>query len=200
MFDAVVFDLGGVLIDWDPRYLYRKLLPDEASVEDFLSRVCTREWHVRQDEGRPLAEAVAERCALFPEHEALIQAFYGRWSEMIRAPITGTVRLLEALDAEGVPCYALSNWPAETFDVCRERFDFLSCFRGLVLSGEEGVKKPSPEIYRRLLDRYGLEPARLVFIDDVTENLEPAHELGITTLRFHDPETLNLDLGRLGLL
>ena len=132
---SVVFDLGGVLIDWNPRYLYRKLFPgDETGMEHFLSTVCTPAWNEQQDAGRPVAVAVAELLGRYPEQEPLIRAYYSRFNETLRGEISGTVRLLEALDLAGIPLYALSNWSAETFPNARARFGFLSRFRDIVVS------------------------------------------------------------------
>ena len=156
---AAVFDLGGVLIDWDPRYLYRKLLADEAAVEEFLATVCTPEWNAEQDRGRPFAEGVAELVERHPAHAAAIAAYHERWPEMLGGDIPGAVELLAELRATGVPLYALTNWSAETFVLARERFEFLDWFDGLLVSGEERMIKPDPAIFELLLDRFGLDPA-----------------------------------------
>ena len=157
---AAVFDLGGVLIDWDPRYLYRKLLADEGEVEEFLATVCTPEWNAEQDRGRPFAEGVAELVERHPAHAAAIAAFHERWPEMLGGDIPGAVELLAELRATGLPLYALTNWSAETFVVARERFAFLDWFDGLLVSGEERIIKPDPAIFELLLDRFGLDAVR----------------------------------------
>lgn len=188
---TVVFDLGAVLIDWDPRHLFRELFPGDADgMERFLAEVCTPAWNHRQDEGRTWAEAVAELVARHPHEEARIRAYADRWPEMLGGPITGTVAILERLDAAGVPCYALTNWSAETFPIARERFPFLGRFRGIVVSGDERVAKPDPAIYRILLARHRLAPERTVFIDDREENIATARALGIDGIRYTDPATL----------
>ena len=143
---AVVFDLGGVLIDWNPRHLYRKLLPDDASIEEFLAEVCTSEWNYQQDAGRTVAEAVGELSGRHPDKAPLIAAYYERWEEMLGGAIEASVALLEELDAAGVPLYALTNWSRETFPIARRRFPFLERFRGIVVSGEEGAAKPDPPV------------------------------------------------------
>jgi 2-haloacid dehalogenase len=198
--EAVVFDLGGVLIDWDPRYLYRKLLADEAAVEEFLATVCTPEWNAEQDRGRPFAEAVAELVERHPAHAAAIAAYHERWTEMLGGEIPGTVAVLAELRAAGVPLYALSNWSAETFRLTRGRFPFLKWFDGLVVSGEEGVTKPDRRIFELLIERFGLDPAATVFVDDSAANVDAARDLGIDAIRFHDAGALRRDLAARGLL
>jgi 2-haloacid dehalogenase len=197
---AVVFDLGGVLIDWDPRYLYRKLLADEAAVEEFLTTVCTPEWNVEQDRGRPFAEGIAELVERHPVHAAAIAAYHQRWPEMLGGAIAGTVELLAELRAAGVALFALTNWSAETFGIARERFEFLDWFDGVVVSGEERMVKPDPAIFRLLLDRFGLAPEATCFVDDSPANVAAARELGLDGVRFHDPDQLRKDLTGRGLL
>jgi 2-haloacid dehalogenase len=191
---AVVFDLGGVLIDWDPRYLFRKLLADEAAVEEFLATVCTPEWNAELDRGRPFAEGVAELVERHPEHAAAIAAYHERWPEMLAGEVPGTVEVLADLRAAGVPLYALTNWSAETFAITRGRFEFLTWFDGLLVSGEEGMTKPDPAIFRLLLDRFGLDPGATVFVDDSEANVAAARELGIDAVRFTGPGLLRREL------
>jgi len=185
-----VFDLGGVLIHWDPRTLYRKLLRDEAEVEAFLSEVCTAEWNHRQDEGRTCAEATAELTARHPDKADLIAAYYDRWLEMLGDAIHGTVAILAELDAAGVPLYAISNWSRETFHHARARFDFLRRFRDIVVSGEVGVAKPDPRIYQLFLARHQLAAGDCLFIDDVARNVDAARALGMTAIQFESPAQL----------
>ena len=191
---AVVFDLGGVLIDWDPRYLYRKLLADEAAVEEFLATVCTPEWNAEQDRGRPFAEGVAELVERHPEHAAAIAAYHERWPEMVAGDIPGTVEVLAELQAAGVPLYALTNWSAETFAITRGRFEFLEWFDGLLVSGEERVTKPDPAIFQLLLDRFGLDPTATVFVDDSEANVAAARRLGFDAIGFTGHEELRREL------
>ena len=191
---AVVFDLGGVLIDWDPRHLYRKLLADEAAVEEFLATVCTPEWNAEQDRGRPFAEGVAELVERHPEHAAAIAAYHERWPEMVAGDIPGTVEVLAELQAAGVPLYALTNWSAETFAITRGRFEFLEWFDGLLVSGEERVTKPDPAIFQLLLDRFGLDPTATVFVDDSEANVAAARRLGFDAIRFTGHEELRREL------
>ncbi len=198
---AVVFDLGGVLIDWNPRYLYRKLFAgDEAAMESFLATVCTVEWNERQDAGRSFADAVAELAPHHPGKLELIEAFGRRFGEMIPGAIEGTVDILADLRRAGVPRYALTNWSAETFPPQRARFEFLSWFDGIVVSGEEGVIKPDPAIFRILLERYGIAPDEAIFIDDNPRNAATAAALGIHGIHFRSPELLRRELQAIGIL
>ncbi|HZC27740.1 MAG TPA: HAD family hydrolase, partial [Actinopolymorphaceae bacterium] len=172
--DAVVFDVGGVLLDWNPRYLYRTLLPDEAAVERFLAEVCTAEWNAAQDAGRSWAEAVAELTARFPDHADLIRAFDERWPEMVAGQLDETVGVLTELQAKGIPTFALTNFSADKWEITRRRWDFLRALDGAVVSGIELVAKPDPEIYSLLLERYDLMPHRTFYTDDVHANVEAA--------------------------
>jgi 2-haloacid dehalogenase len=198
---VAIFDLGGVLIEWNPRHLYRKLFGgDEAAMEEFLANVCTPEWNERQDAGRPFAEATR---ALLPRHadkRELIEAWGTRFGEMIPGAIDGTVEVLAEVKARGVPVYAITNWSAETFPPQRSRFEFLSWFDGIVVSGEERVIKPDPRIFRILFERYGVAPESAVFIDDVARNAAAASALGIHGIHFRSPEQLRRELAAVGLL
>lgn len=198
---TVIFDLGGVLIDWNPRYLYRKLFDgDEAAMEAFLGAVCTPHWNERQDAGRRFAEAEAELIALHPEKEQLIRAWRLRFGETIRGAIDGTVAVLTELKLRGTPLYALTNWSGETFPTQLPRFPFLGWFRGIVVSGDEGMIKPDPRIFHLLLERHALRAEDCVFIDDNAKNAAAAEALGIHGLHFRDPKALRADLAALGLL
>ncbi|HEX6338720.1 MAG TPA: HAD family phosphatase [Jiangellaceae bacterium] len=195
----VVFDLGGVLIDWNPRYLYRTLLPSEEAVEQFLAEVCTPEWNAAQDAGRSWSVAVAELTRQFPDRAELIRAYDERWWETIGGEITGTVDVLRSLRGAGVRLYALTNWSSEKFDFTYPRFEWLSWFAGIVVSGKERVVKPDPRIFRILLDRYDISPADAVYIDDARHNVEAAAAHGLRSLHFTSPEQLRADLAALGL-
>ncbi len=197
---AVIFDLGGVLIDWDPRHLYRTLIPDTTSMERFLAEVTTPQWNAAQDAGRPWTEAVEDLTARFPDRRPLIEAYWQRWPETLGGAIDGTVEVLAELRERGVRLLALSNWSAETFPIARERYSFLAWFEGIVISGEIGVVKPDRRIFDALIEGHGVEPSRTVFVDDTEANVAVAEELGFIGLRFVDPETLRIDLERLGLL
>lgn len=196
---TVVFDLGGVLIDWDPRHLYRRLFDgDEAAMERFLAEVCTLAWNERQDAGRPWRIGVEELARRHPDQRALIEAYDERWPEMLGGAREDSVAILGELRAAGVPCYALSNWSAEKFPVARARYAFLGWFDGIVISGDVGVTKPDPLIYQRFLERHAVDPASAVFVDDTPANVAAAAALGMTGLRFVDPDALRGDLRRLG--
>ncbi|GIV31015.1 MAG: hydrolase [Saprospiraceae bacterium] len=195
--DTVVFDLGGVLIDWNPEYVFRKIFPDERTMRYFFENICTHEWNLQQDAGRPLAQATEERVALFPEWEEPIRAYYGRWEEMLGGPIEETVALLERLRQQGTHrLLALTNWSAETFPVALERYEFLHWFEGIVVSGQEGVIKPDERIYRILIERYDVQPARAVFIDDNAVNARAAALVGMDYIHFTSPQQLARELAR----
>ena len=197
---AVVFDLGGVLVDWDPRYLYRQLFDDPDEMESFLAEVTTAEWNAHQDAGRPWAEGVDLLVAEHPERRELIEAFHRRWPEMLAGEIPGTVDVLADLRAEGVRLVALSNWSAEMFPVARERFDFLAWFEAIVISGDVGVNKPDRRIFEYLTEHFGIEPSAALFVDDSSANVEAAEELGFGAILFTDAGALRRELVRLGLL
>jgi len=196
----VVFDLGGVLIDWDPRHLYRQLFDDPDEMESFLAAVTTAEWNAHQDAGRPWLEAIRLLVAEHPQRRELIEAFHRRWPEMLAGEIPGTVDVLAELRAAGVRLVALSNWSAEMFPFARERFDFLAWFEGIVISGDVGVNKPDPRIFEHLVERFRIEPAASAFIDDSPANAAAASALGFRALRFTDAAALRLELVQLGLL
>jgi 2-haloacid dehalogenase len=197
---AVVFDLGGVLIDWNPRYLYRKLFDDDAAMEAFLAEVVTQEWNARQDAGRPWAEAIEVLAREHPEHRDLIAAYWHRWEEMLGEAIAPTVEVLDELRAADVRLLALTNWSAETFALARARFPFLEWFEGIVVSGEVKLAKPDPRVFRYLLDHYRLDRDTTVFIDDSETNVQAAASLGMIGIRFDDAAALRRKLAKLGLL
>lgn len=198
---AVVFDLGAVLIGWDPRNLYRKLTGDEAKIEYFLSQICTPEWNSRQDAGRPFAEAVSELKLEHPEFREWIELYHSRWHEMISGPIDGAVEILEELArARKVRLFALTNWSGETFPYALKTFPFLARFEGIVVSGVEKLIKPDPELYQILLRRYHLNSKQVAFIDDVDRNVEAARALGFCGLVFTTPDRLRGQLEQMGLL
>jgi len=203
---AVVFDIGNVLIEWNPRHLYRKIFMDEngaaddAEVERFLATICTQQWNEKQDVGRRLDEGTTELLERHPEQAAAIRAFYGRFQEMIPGEIPGSVDLLEALKARGCPVFGLSNYTRETFPPTRARFPFLGLFDGIVVSGEEGVMKPDPEIFHILASRYDLQPEGTLFIDDTAGNVTAAEALGFRGHHFRDAAGLAARLSALNLL
>ncbi len=198
--DAVVFDLGGVLVDVNYRYLYRQLLPSEEAVEEFLATICTPEWQEHHDRGRPVAEGVAELVLTHPEQAELIRAWDRRFPEFWGGQISGSVEVLTELREKRVPLYILTNWPAEKFPAARERFAFIEWFDGVLVSGEVGVTKPDPAIFDVLCRRFDLQPERTLFIDDTNRHVEVARELGFKTIRFCDPDQLRAELVELGVL
>ena len=199
--DTVIFDLGGVLLDWNPRHLYRQLFAgDETAMEHFLDNICTSEWNRRQDAGRPCPEAAALLKAEHPDKAELIDAYYTRHLDMIAGPIDGTVAILAKLRQRGTPLYFLSNYAAETYPLALERFDFLSWFMGGIVSGHHGVIKPDPAIYALLIERHRIDPHRAVFIDDVAANAEAAQPFGIHPIHFTGADALRAELAGLGLL
>jgi len=192
----IIFDLGGVLIDWNPEYVFLdEFGGDRQKMQAFFDEVCTFDWNENQDAGYPLAQATEDRIALFPEHEPLIRMYYGRWEEMLGEAIEGTVDLLKKLVAH--PNYkvvALTNWSAETFPVALKRFEFLHWFEGIVVSGTEKTRKPFTEIYQTTLNRFDIVAEESVFIDDNARNVDAAAALGIQTIQFQNPKQLTTDL------
>jgi 2-haloacid dehalogenase len=197
---AVLFDLGGVFIDWNPRHLYRRLFADEAAMEEFLATVCTQEWNAEQDRGRPFAEAVRLLCAAHPHLADAIRAYDARWEEMLKGEIRESVRCLEELRRRAVPLFALTNWSAEKFPLARARFSFLAWFEGVLVSGEVGLKKPDSRIFALAAERFSLDPAATLFVDDTAANVEAAAALGFRAYRFTDPAALRRALTGCGLL
>ena len=198
--NTIIFDLGGVLIDWNPRYVYRKVFKTEKEVEWFLENVATSEWNENQDAGYPLHKATEELIGRHPEWEPEIKAYYGRWLEMLGDQIHETVEILQQLKRTGkYKLYALTNWSAETFPHALQRFKFFEMFEGVVVSGEEKMKKPSPEFYKIIIDRYHLDPSNTIFIDDSVRNVKGAEAVGITGIHFHNPSQLKGELERLGI-
>lgn len=197
---TIVFDLGAVLIDWNPRYLYRKLFNNEAEMECFLATVCPPEWNIQMDAGRPFAEACAEKARQFPHYAAQIDAYRTRWDEMMGGAVEGTAQILREVKQKGYPVYALSNWSAETFPLAQKRFDFLKLFDGIVLSGVEKCVKPDPKIYHILLTHYGLRAQDCVFTDDNPANIKAAMQLGFDAILFTSPDALRTAFVKRGIL
>jgi 2-haloacid dehalogenase len=197
---VVVWDLGGVLIEWDPRNLYRQVFRDEAEMEWFLAEVCHHDWNETQDAGRPFAEGIAEAVARHPGYRSQIEAFHARWTEMLGGEVAGSSAVLDELVERGVPVFALTNWSAETFPLARDRFPFLDRFGGIVVSGEEGTRKPHPEIFAILCERYALDPATTLFVDDSERNVRAAADQGFHAHRFTTAADLRAVLVGFGLL
>jgi 2-haloacid dehalogenase len=199
--DIVIFDLGGVLIDWDPRHLYRKLFAgDEVAMEHFLATVCTHEWNRCQDAGRSFAEGAGLLKAAHPDKAELIDAYGSRFNEMMLGSIEGSVEILGELKHRGTALYGLSNWSMETYPPALARFDFLRWFEGILVSGEVKMIKPDPRIYQLLIERFAIDPSRAVYIDDVPINAEAARGFGMHGIHFTTPAALRAQLVGLGLL
>jgi 2-haloacid dehalogenase len=196
-----VFDLGGVLIDWNPRYLYRKLFDgNDDAMEHFLATVCTQSWNEQQDAGRSFADACASLKLVHPNKADLIDAWVHRYGEMLAGPISGTVEILTELRSGGVPLYALTNWSAETFPVALKRFEFLKWFRGVLLSGEARLLKPDVRLFELFLQTFAIEPARAVYIDDHRSNVHVATALGMHGILFTDSQALRSELVKVGVI
>jgi len=196
----IVFDLGGVLIGWDPKEVFRTIFKTEEEVDWFLENICTMDWNEQQDAGRPIASANKFLISKFPDHKENILAYYARWEEMLTGAIEGTVSILEKLIKDkNYKVVALTNWSAETFPIALERYEFLHWFEGIVVSGTEKCKKPENKIYNILLERYNLIPEESVFIDDNKRNILAAEKLGINGIHFESPEQLSEALASLGI-
>ena len=197
---TVVFDIGNVLLRWDPAFLYEKLISDPQERAVFLEEVVPLDWHLDHDRGRSYRETIPERQKRFPRYADLIAAYYERWDETIAGPIWGSVAILDALHARGVPVYAITNYSAETFPRARRQFPFLALLRDIVVSGEEGVVKPDPEIFIRAIRRFRIQPETALFIDDSPANVEAAADCGFHVHRFLSPQDLSAVLRRANLL
>ncbi|HWZ02493.1 MAG TPA: HAD family phosphatase [Mucilaginibacter sp.] len=201
MINTIIFDLGAVLIDWNPDYLYRTIFADEEEMKHFLANVATSDWNEEQDAGRPLQEGTEVLVKQFPEHEDNIRAFYSRWDEMLGDPLHGTVEIFKQLkQSNRYKIYALTNWSAETFPVAQARYDFLNWFDGIVVSGAEKMRKPTPAFYQILLDRHDVKPEEALFIDDNYRNILAAEKMGIKSIHFTSAEELEKELKHLHVL
>lgn len=198
--DTIVFDLGGVLIDWNPDYVFKKFFPEEDKLKWFYANICTPDWNEEQDAGRTLIEGTELLLKKFPEHETYIRAYYDRWEEMLGGPIQGTVEIFRKLKYDlSLKTYALTNWSHETFPIALQRYDFLNWFDGRLVSGEEKMRKPFPQFYQRLIERFGINASSAVYIDDNARNLPPAEAFGMATIHFRNSEQLEEDLKKLGI-
>lgn len=200
--NTIIFDLGGVLLDWNPKYVFDENYFDSLEKRDyFFENICTSDWNEEQDAGRPIVEATQQLISEFPDWEQPIRDFYGRWTEMLKAPIPGTVEIFRQLKASGkYKLYALTNWQAELFHIPLVRYDFLHWFDGRVVSGEEKTRKPFPEFYQRLLDRYNVDPSKALFIDDNLRNVNAGEQVGIKSIHFQSPGQLRKTLEKLKIL
>ncbi|MBJ7439074.1 MAG: HAD family phosphatase [Sphingopyxis sp.] len=197
---SVIFDVGRVLFDWDLRYLFAKLIADRDELERFVTNVVTPQWHFQHDAGRPLADMLPERKAEFPDHAALIDAYATRFNETIPAAMPGSLALVERLDAAGVPLFAITNFGHEFWEGFRPTRPIFDRFQGIIVSGTEKLMKPDPAIYRLALDRFGIDPAGALFVDDVAANVAGAESLGIAGHLFKGAAMLENDLVRRGYL
>lgn len=191
---TLIFDFGGVLVDWNPHYLYDGYFGDVAKTDWFLANICTMPWNEQMDGGKPFSQGIAELSAIHPEWAKEIEMYFTRWIEMMGDEIEGMYSLLQDLKADGYPLYGLTNWSAETFCQVQDRYPIFGLLDGKVVSGEEHCLKPSPEIYRILLDRYHLNPAECIFIDDRESNLRGAEAVGIQGMLFTGADTLRREL------
>ncbi|PZP53654.1 MAG: 2-haloalkanoic acid dehalogenase [Micavibrio aeruginosavorus] len=196
---AVVFDIGNVLIDWDPKNLYRQLIDSEEEIDAFLTDICHYTWNLEQDRGRLWADAVAEKIAEFPDHADLIRAYDERWADMVSGPIQGSVDILMQLKESGIPLYAITNFSREKWDIATEVFPFLNVFLGVTVSADVKLLKPDPVIYQHFLKTFNLDPSTLLFIDDRPENVQAAIDCGFQSVQFFTPEKLAEDLKDYGL-
>ena len=198
--DTIVFDLGGVLIDWNPAYVYKEVFNgDQQKVDWFLNTICTSAWNVEQDAGRSFKDATQLLVDQYPEYEEWIRIYYDRWEDMLGGAIPETVSILDNLKKNNShSLYALTNWSAEGFPVALERYDFLQHFKGIIVSGEEKTRKPYPKIYEILLDRYQINPHQSIFIDDNFENIKAAEKFGINGIHFESAKQLQVDLIKFG--
>jgi 2-haloacid dehalogenase len=198
---SIIFDFGGVLLDWNPRYLYRKLFQgNDEAMERFLTEVQFSEWNLQQDAGRPFTEAVDDLCAQFPGYCEMIRAYDTRWEESISGPIQPTVDILESLKQAGYPLVGLSNWSTEKFQLARHKYKFLDCFETILISGDVKLVKPDPRIFALLLDRIQRTAGECLLIDDTVVNITVARQLGFQTLHYKSPKGLQADLHQMGLI
>ncbi len=201
--NTIIFDLGGVLIDWNPLYVFNDLIPDEERRAYFFQNVCTSDWNEQQDAGTLIGLATDERIALFPDWENEIRAYYGRWTEMLGEPLHGTVEILKKLIySHDYKVYALTNWSAETFPIAKslDRFQFLHWFEGVLVSGEEHLIKPQPEIFELILSRYDIDRNHAVFIDDNIRNVNASNAVGLEAIHFQTAEQLAEELRKLSII
>ena len=198
---AVIWDLGGVLIDWNPEYLYSRVFRSRYAIKYFLDNICTSDWNEEQDGGRSFQEGTELLISRFPEYTPEIQAFYGRWREMLGGEIRTSVEILDKMKRNGnMPLYALTNWSAESFPIALELYEFLHWFDGILVSGAEGIKKPDPAIYELILDRYQLDRSAVLFIDDNIRNINAARASGIESVHYTDAESLKQSLIEYGVI
>lgn len=199
MIDTIIFDFGGVLVDWNPRYVYRDYFRDDEKMEWFLENICTDSWNMEQDRGRSLKEATELLVEQFPEWETEIRMYYGEWETMLKDAIPETVEILLELKKK-YKMYGLTNWSAETFPIAWDRFEFFQVFEGILVSGEEKLIKPDKKIFERMMEKFHLKPENCLFIDDNLKNVEASRAFGIETIHFKNPDDLRKELEELEIL
>lgn len=199
MINTIIFDFGGVLVDWNPRYVFRDHFKDDEKMEWFLENICTDDWNIQQDGGRSLEEATNLLLGQYPEHTSEIEMYYGKWETMLKDLIPGTVEILYELKGK-YPLYGLTNWSAETFPIALKRFEFFQAFDGILVSGEEKLIKPDRKIFELMMDKFSLKRENCLFIDDNLKNVEASREFGIETIHFISPEDLREKLVEMKLL
>ena len=200
-YNTIIFDLGGVLIDWNPEYVFLKeFRGDRERMNWFLNEICAWDWNANQDAGYPIEKATEERIEMFPEYEELIRMYYGRWDEMLGYTHDDTLEILQAfVDHSDYRVLALTNWSAETFPKALKKFDWLDWFEGILVSGAEGMRKPFPEIYELLIDRYRIDREKAIFIDDSPANVRGAETVGLKGVHFRGADLLRQDLSKAGI-
>lgn len=191
---TIVFDLGGVLIDWDPRYLYRQIFSDQEELDFFLSEVCSPEWNALTDSDKSFQDAIEDLIPQFPEYKDQIQVYFSRWEEMVAGPISGSIEILGKLYKNKYPLAALSNWSSETFPIVHAKYEFLDWFDPLIISGQVGLIKPDPQIFNLLLCQLDQDPEECVYIDDLESNIQAASKIGFRTILYQSPEHLQAQL------
>lgn len=198
---AILFDFGNVLIEWDPRSVYRRYFPDnEEAMERFLQEVNFMDWNAQQDKGRSFSEGVALLSKQFPQYAELIQAYHDNWKDSIGNQFQGTVEILKRLKKAGYPLFGLSNWSAETFPYARQKHDFFDLFDDIIISGEVGSIKPEREFFEIALKKIGQPANECLFIDDSLANIEQARKMGFATIHFESSEQLEQELQQLHIL
>jgi len=198
---AIIFDFGGVLLDWNPHNLYRRFFPDQPqAIDEFLTEINFYEWNAQQDKGRTFAEGIRVQSHKFPQHAHLIQAYFDHWEDSVSGPIPGTVDILKKVKEKNYPLYGLSNWSIETFPLVRNKYPFFDWFDDIIISGEVGLIKPDPAIFNLLLNKTGYSATECVLIDDSRSNIDSAKKLGFVAIHFTTPDNLKSDLQRLKVL
>ena len=197
---AIIFDLGGVVLEWNPRRLYRQYFDNPEDMEAFLAEIDFTAWNALQDKGRPFAEGVAVLSAQYPHRARLIRAYHEHWEQSVGGPIAGTVGIAHRLKQAGYPLFALTNWSAETFPIAQKKYECLKLFDAIVVSGEVGLIKPDPAIFELTIRKTGVHASQCLFVDDHALNIAAAQRLGMRAILFRSPEALDAELREMGIL